>query len=429
MTIAQLADAVRAGDIATVRAMLEARPELANIDMAANNEHRALHYAVLNRAPEMVRVLMEHGADARKGIYPHRDATSALAIATDRSYEDIVAIIEEEERRREARRGSVPAAPEEIDGPLTRAVKQDRHDLLLQLLDAGLDPDERTRVQDLEDVEYSWGMPLWHCAGSGKLAMAEMLLQRGADPNGQVYASGSPVFQAYGQRDWTMVDLLRRYGGVPSASTAGLYRLKELATQMLAGEVDAELGDVTFAGSTVADQLLWGAACGADPEIVRMTLEHIDWPRDDPRWFRILEQPTRVWSHGVGYENESPGDRDPYVVTFGIVLERCDPNVPGRFGLTMLHDIAASRAHVTADQRLAFARLLLDAGARLDMRDDLLKSTPLGWACRWGRIELVTLLLDRGADSIEAAAEPWATPLAWAQKRGHDEVIALLKDR
>ena len=41
-----------ASGIAPVRAMLEARPDLANIDMAANNEHRALHYAVLNGRPK-----------------------------------------------------------------------------------------------------------------------------------------------------------------------------------------------------------------------------------------------------------------------------------------------------------------------------------------------------------------------------------------
>ena len=41
-----------------------------------------------------------------KGIYPHRDATSALTIATERGYDEIVAIIrEEEQRRREARSG------------------------------------------------------------------------------------------------------------------------------------------------------------------------------------------------------------------------------------------------------------------------------------------------------------------------------------
>ncbi len=63
----------------------------------------------------------------------------------------------------------------------------------------------------------------------------------------------------------------------------------------------------------------------------------------------------------------------------------------------------------------------------MDLRDDLLKSTPPGWACRWGREELVRLFLDRGADPVEADAEPWATPLAWAEKKGHDRVLALLK--
>jgi len=43
-----------------------------------------------------------------------------------------------------------------------------------------------------------------------------------------------------------------------------------------------------------------------------------------------------------------------------------------------------------------WASILLDAGARTDARDEFLKSTPLGWACRWGRVELVKLLLARG---------------------------------
>jgi ankyrin repeat protein len=70
----------------------------------------------------------------------------------------------------------------------------------------------------------------------------------------------------------------------------------------------------------------------------------------------------------------------------------------------------------------------LDGGARLDIRDDLLKSTPLGWACRWGRTELVRLLLERGADPVEADAEPWATPQAWAEKMGRDSVLRVLRE-
>jgi hypothetical protein len=36
------------------------------------------------------------------------------------------------------------------------------------------------------------------------------------------------------------------------------------------------------------------------------------------------------------------------------------------------------------------------------------------------------VFLDRGADRVEADAEPWATPVAWAEKMGHSEVLALL---
>jgi hypothetical protein len=51
--------------------------------------------------------------------------------------------------------------------------------------------------------------------------------------------------------------------------------------------------------------------------------------------------------------------------------------------------------------------MLLDAGAPLAIRDSLLKSTALGWACRWGKIELVGLYLKRGTDAVEPDAEPW----------------------
>ena len=81
VTVAGLADAVHADDIAKVRAMLAARSELVHMDMSEHNEHRVLHYAVLDRNPEMVRILMEHGADPLKGIWPHRSATGALTIA------------------------------------------------------------------------------------------------------------------------------------------------------------------------------------------------------------------------------------------------------------------------------------------------------------------------------------------------------------
>jgi ankyrin repeat protein len=79
-------------------------------------------------------------------------------------------------------------------------------------------------------------------------------------------------------------------------------------------------------------------------------------------------------------------------------------------------------------KHLPYARMLLDADARTDIRDDLLQSTALGWACRWGRVHFVKLLLERGADPVEADAEPWATPTAWAQRMKHDNVLEVLRE-
>ncbi|HEY7192035.1 MAG TPA: ankyrin repeat domain-containing protein [Vicinamibacterales bacterium] len=549
----RLRTAVRAGDLPAVRAMLQSRPELA----ARSN---ALHIAVVNRAADLVRLLMEHGANARVGIYPHRDATSPLTVAIERGYDDIAAIIREEETRRQSARAGVDAPSEllfdaiatadtdrvrrlidadpallrarhpvldwtplhaaarslntdlvgwllehgaavstragrdqitpidaadhwsrhvwregpqgfdrlaavmtmllergaaltpraavvlgrvewlrdaynrgtldnpidEWGGLLSLAVAHSRSQILSLLLDWGFDPDERTRFRDVggDEVVFTWGMPLWYCASSCKHSMAEMLLEHGADPNASVYASGTPMSQAYGQNDERMIALLERFGGVTEPWIAGLYRCRDKVATLFANAADPR---------RLAEDMIEQAACGGDPEIVRAVLDHITWPRDDPRWFTVLEQPLRIWHHGSSHWSRPDWNRATYPDCFRLLLERCDPNIRGRaddssgLGLTLLHSVAGARPHVRAGECIAFATMLLDAGARLDARDHALKSTPLGWACRWGRVELVTLLLDRGADRVEPDAEPWATPDAWARKRGHEEILTILR--
>jgi ankyrin repeat protein len=452
-TVARLADAVRVRDLARVSAMIAVRPELVNMDLAENDERSALHFAVLDRCSETVRLLMRSGANARKGIYPHRAATTALTIAAERGYDEIVAIIENEERRRAERRQSADTssrAPE--DGPteditvaavrrgdcdwlrarhaegslvnaitdsgglLTVAVASDRSDVLALLLQFGFDPNERKRLDDLDQLVYSAGFPLWRCAAQGSSTMAEMLLERGANPNLHVYASGSPMYSAYRHHQPEMIALFKRYGGVVGADIAGLYRETELARQMLEDEARGPLPEgIVSPGRTVAEDLLDYGSCGGDAEIVRMALERIDWPRGDERWF---------WMLGRSLETDANGGS--HRACFRQVLARSGPHPIGRFGRTMLHEVAAQRSPLTGEEAIAFATLLLDAGARMNVRDDLLKSTPLGWACRWGQIDVARLLVERGADPIEADAESWATPRAWAQKMKHTEVIDLL---
>jgi ankyrin repeat protein len=422
VNIKRFADAVQAGDQAQVRALLAARPELIDMDMSGGDERRALHFAVLRRDVPMVRLLMEAGADARKGVYPHRDATSALAIARDRGYDEIVAVIEEEERlRREEmscpnatispvqerisaailrgdvagtillldadkslihacdRHGGTPlhiaaqAANHELVAwllnrraninkrdvagltPLDRAVLAARPDnnvaqrfpmiarqllergatltiraavalgdiqqlqeLLAEdpgslreigprggllsiavnhrqidaaqlLLDLGADVDERVMLDELEEPTVSWGGPLWLAALAGDLEMTKLLLDRGADPNANVYASGWPLRNAWNHEDDSVKRLLLARGAkMQSYMIAELHEVEEARRQL---EIDSS--------EQIAAELLDAAGDSGCPQIVEMALKRLDWPRNDPKWHWYLIQPIRCATASV----------------------------------------------------------------------------------------------------------------------------------
>lgn len=549
--------AVDAGDAVNARRLAKARPDL--IDQQIDFRGGALHCAVVNRNEQMTRVLMELGANARVGIWPHRDATSPYAIAVDREYTEIVAVIEREEDNRRSRlshgvtptstetdtlwqaiiegrsadaialieadpaligscdvygvtplhiaawkhdpalvgwllghgasplaeaqrsvpvrvpadeypvesgktpldfaafvAGQAPDRPDTIfyfmerartdpalfqetarlliqkgaqltpraavalgdreaaqqmhregrlhneihfvrGGLLSVAVRVNRPEMVSLLLDLGLDPDESVPT---EDGFRSWGMPLWFASMCDRYEIAELLLARGADVNGVVFACGDSICAAEAE---PMHALLRKHGARLTVETV---TDPKVAQAILDGTVTAyTLGDPQPINPQDAPELLFGRS---DPEFVRICLPHIRRKSDDPWWNDVLRTATSpealrlILDHGV------------------------DPNVSDGGGCTTLHHLA-SGSWKWSENLVVRAAMLLDAGASLTLRDRLLKSTPLGWACRWGRIELVTLFLERGADAVEPDAEPWANPFAWARKREHHEIAALLR--
>ncbi len=450
MALQRLIEAVQNGDVAQASALLQEQPELAHLTVSYGDEHRAIHFAVMHRQPEIVRLLLRHGADARAGIHPHRRATSAYTLASERGFDEIVAIIEEEERRQPeapapqeppqaqddalratVAQGDLPTlrslhAQGKLHNPissddgglLTVAVRHSHPDILRFLLDCGFDPNERVGSPHGSGVSYSQGYPLWHCAALGHREMATLLLDRGADPNVHVDSSGSPVYSAYSHRQWQMADLLQQRGGVVTVDIAALYRKTDLIRQILPGADQR----------TVEDALRFAADAGA-VDIVRLTLPLVDWPRNDSRWFNILCSPLSFWHHIPWlYAGNKEFDRQGYLECFRLILEACDAgHITGGFGRTLLHEIAAMGDWITDDEVLAFAEAACNAGATYHQRDTILNSTPLGWACRWGRHGLVAFLLQQGAGPHEPDAEPWATPLAWARKRGHHDIVALLE--
>jgi ankyrin repeat protein len=559
VSLRRLVDAVEKGDIDLARSLLRQNPGLVHMDMAENDEHRVLHYAVLRRDEPMVRLLMEAGADAHKGIFPHRDATTALVLATERGFNEIVKALEEEEqsRREEMSCPNATISPEQdqlgekirqndytaalsilhadpklakacdrdggtplhvaceegalpvIDwllehhvsprkknlkgwsplesavlrvgwkergrgasfpeiaqrllhsgaemtplvaaalgdlkelkkhhrrdpkgmneihflhrgGPLSVAVTFGKLEALKLLLDLGLDVNERHRLPGLEEEVISSGQPLWLAAGFGEYEMARILLEHGADPSAEVYASGSPVHRAYGLRDERMKKLLADHGGHPTPNCIGSYRDVSAAKALL---------ERASSEKTVED-LLWGSAFGGAPEIVKMCLEKLHWSSNDPRWLKLLVTPLALGNHAPHSEHPELFDRSTYPECLRLMLRHgVNVNITDRRGATLMHGIVAAgkmwnQEVMTDTERLQFARIALDALPNLTIRDDLLKSTPLGWACRWGREDLVRLFLEHGASVHEPEAEPWATPLAWATKRGHPAIASLLR--
>ena len=100
-------------------------------------------------------------------------------------------------------------------GLLTLAVKHGHIGMVALLLDLGADVDERTTLREVEEPTESWGAPLWFASLAGRCDIARLLLDRGADPNANVYASGWPIDHAYRRGDAAMKQLLLDRGAQP----------------------------------------------------------------------------------------------------------------------------------------------------------------------------------------------------------------------
>ncbi len=441
----RLRDAMMTGGEESVIAVFESEPGLAGMCSpdGVTMLHRAVQYGLLRVA----RWLLDHGADVNKqsqldfwrwkGRTPLEFAVWDCVADSGRSASEAMAALLIE-RGAELTPLAAAAlgrwdylascAPDSLQGTgvLQAAVRGDRPDLLRRLLETGLDPNERMQLGQLEDQTFSSGGPLLEAVNTGRIDLARLLLAHGADPNASVYTAGSATAAAYTggsprthAPDQAMIDLMVEHGGWIDAGSVGYIRNVELARRMLEGEIDPHLESGASSGQTV-EAILWSGASGRSTEIVRMALERIDWPRNDPRWFWILWRPL------PGHQDLTEAEQADSRATFRLILERCDPNLRApESGQTMLHEVIA-RDHGVG---ISLASMLLDAGARTDIRDEFLKSTPLGWACRWGRVALVELLLARGADPMEAGAEPWATPLAWAERRHHAGIASILRQR
>lgn len=441
--VVRLAGKVADGDVAGAMREIHAAPGLA--EACDEDGNTVLHHAASHGHPGLVQALLSVKADTGKTNLEGRtplELAVDLTAATDRRRSEgcfmaagiLMSAGAPRSLRTNVMLGDAEAVRDiaashpglfepDIDTEthlLGDAVRHNRYDMVKLLLDLGVDPDQRYRIQSLEEETFNWGEPLWIAAGDGMIEIAELLLERGADPNASVYASGNPMSRAYNNRDERMKRLLYRYGGTMTPDGSALECDTSAAVMALNLKPD------------LVEEILWGAACGGDPSVVGVCLRKLDWAPDDPRWYGLIIQPLRLWPC-CPHRKFRDFDRSVFPEIVRMFLDHgVDPNVKGRRDTTLLHHVAATgrvwgEPVMTEEERLTFASLFLEYGASFDGRDTLLHSTPLAWASRWAREELVDLYLEHGADP-QPDGESWTTPLAWAERYGHAAIADRLRE-
>ena len=276
--------------------------------------------------------------------------------------------------------------------PISIAADRDDLEMVRLLLQHGADP-------NLPEEGAPRGHALWTAVYHRRREMARVLVEHGADPNAMVESSGTPIGHA--RKDPELLALLRANGGRGESSDRE--RLEQFindgdlvgADRWLAEHPSLATDDAAF----WSEGLLAGPANGGNHAMLEVLIRHGARVPKVSKWGRFY-----YFKHT---------DTAAYLLRHGM-----DPDHMNWHYTTLLH-------HVASDGDIPKARLLLDHGATIDAIDEEYRSTPLGMAARWGRKDMVELLLERGADA-DLAGDPWATPLAWARKKGHREVEFVL---
>lgn len=349
-----IASAAQSGDVEALRQQLDARPDLINA-LAGRGfpKATALHLAALRNHLAAARLLIERGADLDAREFP--DNAVPLHFAAMYGDLEMVRLLVE--------------AGADVDGKgddsevgvlgWATCFKQVREDVAQYLLNHGATLNVWTaialdRVDDMRAMVtrdpallaarmtrgHHRRTPLHHAAARNRLGMVQLLLELGADPNA-TDATGATALTTAAQE--------KADPAIESALLAAGARLDFLTAVSLGryGEAEAILRDDP-------------ARIGPDgPYTIALHLAVSKRNLDAIRW---------LIAHGVDVNARRP-----------------------------MWDCNHTALHMTVENgEMAIARLLLDAGADPNIRDDKFNSTALGWAHFFGRADLAQLISEKG---------------------------------